>query len=169
VLFTLLGVVALYLGGCGGIYQEAGPQPARLVVPVMAQVTPQQRADAAEPYGGLLWAGFAPRYSQYSEPLWDVQAFILAADGGLHQLGPAPGKAVHELPGYSLNTTAEFLVPPGAHKIRLLVTNNIRRTYTEGFAGPDQHQYLNIYARELVQTLEFCPGCTVKVEGLAGR
>jgi hypothetical protein len=168
-LWVLLGVAALYLVGCAGIYQDPGPQPARLVAPVMAQVTPQQRADAAEPYGGLSWAGFAPRYNQYSEPLWNVQAFIVAADGASYQLGPAPGAAVHGRAGYTLNTTAEFLVPPGTHKIRLLVTSNVRRTYTESFSQPDQHQYLGLYARELVQSLEFCPGCTVRVEGLARR
>ena len=166
---SVLASLVLVTAACGGIYQDPGPNPARLVEPVKGQVTPQQRADAAEPFGGLEWANFPPRYNYYSEPLWDAQAFILAPDGGLHQLPPAPGTALHEREGYAVDTVAEFLVPPGSHRVRVLLTCTVRRSYYEADSLGTQHQYLHLYARDRVLDLNLYAGQAETVTGLTER
>lgn len=157
---------SLLLSGCSGIYLDPGPQAAVLRLPVKGQVTPEQRALAALPFGGLEWANFAPRYNEYSEPLWDAQAFILAPNGGLHQLPPVAGKALQEQEGYAVDTVAEFLAPPGTHKVRLLFTCSVRRIYWDEFGK--HREYLYLLAKDRVLDLTFAPGGAVLVEPLAG-
>jgi hypothetical protein len=162
---SLLAGIML-LTGCTGIYLDPGPQAAVLRVPVKGQVTPEQRAAAALPFGGLEWANFAPRYNEYSEPLWDAQAFILAPDGGLHQLPPVAGAAIREKEGYVMDTVAEFLAPPGTHKLRVLFTCSVRRDYWDEYGK--HREYLYLFAKDRFLDLTLTPGGAAVVEGLAG-
>lgn len=163
---ALLLAMAWLTAGCGGVYLNPGPQAAILAVPVRGQVTPDQRAQAALPYGGLEWAGFSPYQSEFSEPLWDAQAFIIAPDGGYHQLPPAPGSAIQEREGYAMDAVARFLSPPGTHKIRVIFTCSVRRDYWDEFGR--QRQYLYLLAKERVLDLTLPPGGSVTVEGFTG-
>lgn len=157
---------ALLLAGCAGVYLDPGPRAATLRVPVKGQVTPEQRAQAAIPFGGLEWANFPPRYNEYSEPLWDAQAFILAPDGGLHQLPPVAGAALQEKEAYAVDTVAEFMAPPGGHKLRVLFTCSVRRDYWDEYGK--HREYLYLLARERVLDLTLTPGGAAVVEGFTG-
>jgi hypothetical protein len=156
----------LLLAGCAGIYLDPGPQAGVLRLPVKGQVSPEQRAAAALPFGGLEWANSAPRYNEFSEPLWDAQAFILAPDGGLHQLRPVAGAALQEKEGYAVDTVAEFLAPPGTHKVRVLFTCSVRRVYWDEYGK--HREYLYLLAKDRILNLTLAPGGAVVVEGLAG-
>jgi hypothetical protein len=157
----------LLLAGCGGIYLDPGPQAATLKVPVQGQVTPAMRAQAALPFGGLEWADFPPRFHTFSEPLWDVQAFILAPDGGLHQLPPTPATAMQEKEGYAVDSTVEFLAPPGTHRMRVLFTCSVRHEYWDDFGK--HRDYLYLMAADRLLDLTLTPGGTATIEGFTGR
>ena len=169
ILATLLVLAAAWLlPGCAGLYLDPGPQAARLEVPVKGQVTPEQRAMAAAPFGGLEWANFPPRYNRYSEPLWDAQAFIISPEGGYYQLPPAPGTAIQEQEGYAVDTTAQFLAPPGRHRLRVVFTCSVRRTYMDHLAG-EVHEYLYLLARERILDVDLPPSGSATVDGFTGR
>lgn len=129
---AVLILALAFMGGCAGfMFVDPGPNPAYLTLPVQAQIMQAQVDAVIDEFGGPLFLKFSPRADTISGPFWDVQAFILAPDGGVHQLHPAPGGAILSQEGLSVDGQARFLAPPGKHKLRLVLSGLLLHTFVD--------------------------------------
>lgn len=160
---TLLLLLAL--SGCASIiYTDPGPNPARLEVPAQGQISKAQVDHYVAMFGGPEFLNTAPRYHTLDGPFWDVQAFILAPDGAMHQLPPAPGSEIHEKPGMKLDGQTQFLCPPGQHRVRIMVSGAMLHTFYDAFG--QWKEWITLYHQEAEMDLNLCAGCLLRQEDL---
>ena len=105
----------LLLGGCGQVYVDPGPNPARVRVELKAQVPASYLRTPTE------WV------------YWDWGLYLLVPQGPMPLLKPAQPqkfKVIANVNPLARNTV--FLAPPGRHTFRLLVSGYVFRTRGDG-------------------------------------
>jgi hypothetical protein len=118
--WAALMAAALMMTGCA-LYVDAGPDPAYLKVNIKTSVNDAKIKDAlaanhlhlAFPAGGL--------FHEIRGPFWDWGAYLLAQDGSLRDLRPVSGGPLRRVQGKNLAGSATFALPPGIHKVRILI------------------------------------------------
>ncbi len=113
VLPGLLGL--LILAACAGLYQDPGPNPAK--VRVRLDLT----ADLNRLPAGAADVSPTPR--------WDWGLYLLGSDGRLTPLKPESGEALKLISGSRLTRETVFLAPPGRVRLRLLAEGYVMVRY----------------------------------------
>ncbi len=99
--FVAALVVLLAVIGCGYVYLDPGPNPARIVASIKATV----------PEANLPSRGFPV--------LWDWGLYVVGEDGIWKRLGPTQPVKFSAFSGNPLDQHRIFLAPPGKHKLVL--------------------------------------------------
>jgi hypothetical protein len=124
-LAVLLAAVMMALAGCAPVYVQTGPDAARIQVELSA-VTNDAEINRAGGRFGL--TGYLTTFGVWRElkgPFWDWGLYLVKDDGRLLPLQPEGGVNTKNLLGYGIERSVSFLVPPGEHKIRLLVESHM--------------------------------------------
>lgn len=124
----------LALAGCLAPMADPGPNPARLDLALKAAVSQDQvqravREDPLQPVGSASRGGVMG-------PNWRLDAYLVGGDGQEMRLPLAPGSGFKPQAGASVEQKVSFLLPPGQHTLRLVLSAEVTRTWQER-AMPD--------------------------------
>lgn len=112
-------LAALLAAGCGGYYQNAGADPARVRVVFSVTADRDDRAIAFEEAG--IFTDILPN------TYWDWGLFEVRSENDWTPLAPADGQQLNVVvANNTLTRDAVFLVPPGRHKLALLVQGYVK-------------------------------------------
>jgi len=101
--------------GCAGVYQDPGPNPARVRVKL------DLAADLSQMPTGAADVSRTPR--------WDWGLYLVGGDGRLTPLRPESGEPLKLISGPRLTRDTVFLVPPGRVRLRLLAEGYVLARY----------------------------------------
>lgn len=101
--------------GCAGIYQDPGPNPAKVRVKL------DLAADLNRLPTGAVDVSRTPR--------WDWGLYLVGSDGRLTPLRPESGEELKLISGPRLTRETVFLAPPGRVRLRLLAEGYVLARY----------------------------------------
>ena len=123
--------LAAGLAGCLEVYVDPGPSPARVAVQLKAGVTKAQINEALHRHGEFGMPLVAGQFRTIHGPYWKWQLLYILDENNLRDLRTSSPRPSSWIKGHSLTGEAEFLVPPGRHRVRLLTQVFMEITFRE--------------------------------------
>jgi hypothetical protein len=127
------GLLLLGLGGCLNAYVDAGPNPAVVPVKLRAQVSKAEITQALHSHGEFGMPLVAGQFRTITGPYWKWQLLYIKDDGGLWDLRTKVERSHHWIEGHQLNGQADYLLPPGRHRVRLLIQAYMEVSFRESW------------------------------------
>ncbi len=154
------------MAGCAGATVDPGPHPARVEVVLDASlpaglVKETIRDNALEgllpPSPGVL--------HEITGPYWDWRLYIMGPKGSLEPLRALGEPSLRRVPAKHLKARATFLLPPGRHRLLLLVDSYLEHSYYETLNDHvTESLSLKTYRQRLVVDLKAGRQRTVKYQ-----
>ncbi|MCB2188223.1 MAG: hypothetical protein KQJ78_17525 [Deltaproteobacteria bacterium] len=152
--------LVLVLGACQPVYQDAGPNPARVRVTFHARLTEAELEDAILIQSGPVFIK-PGRFDEFSPPWWRMRLFLVDDEGSYTPLAPE-GPTPPTVEGLQFDQSTVFLAPPGERRLRLLVECIIYRYYNNGSLTPVREP-INALVQKRDYLLKLAPGQEVSL------
>lgn len=125
-------VLLVLASGCAGATVDPGPHPARLEVVVNASLPSGLIKETIQDNAleGLLPPSPGALH-EITGPYWDWRLYLMGADGSLAPLRAMGSPRLRRVPAGRLEARATFLLPPGRHRLLLLVDSYLEHSYYE--------------------------------------